>query len=249
MKKLTLVLVEDEKIVLKELQEMIDWDKLGIELVGCAEDGEEGENLIRRLEPDIVLTDIRLPGKDGLEMLASAPVANAIILSGHTDYQYMKTAIRLSVFDYLQKPVDDEELEETLGRLAEKIRDEESTIEELRGEKDAIRLPDAKGNHTVEKAICFMKENFRRPIGLQEVAESVRISENHLSAIFKENTGINFLGYLNALRMNEAIKLLSTSNLNVQEIAESTGFPTPGYFTKLFKKYTGKTPTQYRDGS
>ena len=69
MRKLKVVLVEDEEIVLRELEETIDWEGLGLEVVGTAKDGIEGENMIKALSPDIVVTDIKLPGKNGLQMI------------------------------------------------------------------------------------------------------------------------------------------------------------------------------------
>ncbi|WP_293893203.1 response regulator, partial [Sphaerochaeta sp. UBA5856] len=113
----SVVFVEDEQIVREEIVSSIRWELLGLELVGTAADGMEGEQLIKRVEPDIVITDIRLPAQDGLAMLSHCPVNHAIILTGHTDFSYMKQAIRLGVFDYLLKPIDDEELEETLASL------------------------------------------------------------------------------------------------------------------------------------
>ena len=74
MRRLKVVLVEDEEIVLKELVETIGWEGLGMEVVGTAMDGIEGENLIRHLSPDIVVTDIKLPGKNGLQMIEDADI-------------------------------------------------------------------------------------------------------------------------------------------------------------------------------
>ena len=119
----SVVFVEDEQIVREEIVSSIRWELLGLELVGTAADGMEGEQLIKRVEPDIVITDIRLPAQDGLAMLSHCPVNHAIILTGHTDFNYMKQAIRLGVFDYLLKPIDDEELEETLASLVKKIQE------------------------------------------------------------------------------------------------------------------------------
>lgn len=246
---LTAVIVEDEQIFLKELVLSINWDKLGINLIGTADDGIKGEALIKETEPDIVITDIRLPGKNGLEMLSSCPVNNAVILSGHTDFEYTKRAIRLGVFDYLKKPIDDDELEETLARLAERVREENKELEiHKNADGMEIELPTTVQNHTVQMAINNMKENCTKQIGLADVAEAVRLSESHLSTLFKEVTGMNFLQYMNALRMNRAVYLLKHSNMNISEIAANSGFPTPGYFTKLFKRYFNTTPTQFRDG-
>lgn len=247
----TVVFVEDEQIVRQEIVESVQWERLGLKLVGTAADGLEGENLIKSLEPDIVITDIRLPAQSGLEMLAACPVNHAIILTGHTDFSYMKQAIRLGVFDYLLKPIDDEELEETLSLLIKKIQEEESDFETLRtkaGTKgELIPLPRNMGNHVIDATISYIGANYASPVGLQEAAAFLELSESHLSRLFKEVTGLNFLQYLNAWRINRSVELMVDPKKNIAEIALACGFPTPGYFAKIFKRFTGKTPTQFRD--
>ncbi|AEC01415.1 response regulator transcription factor [Parasphaerochaeta coccoides] len=249
--KYTVVIVEDEKYTLEALVRTTPWEQLDLELIGTAEDGMSGEELIKDMEPDIVITDIRLPGQDGLDMLSHSPVNHAIILSGYIDYAYMKKAIRLGVFDYLQKPMEEGQLESTLTELVKKLTEEESEFARFRKVQDAsnlfIALPSAAGKHVPDAAIRFIEENYQSPIGLPEAARFAGVTESHLSRTFKEATDINFLQYLNAFRLNNAIRLMRNPGKNIGEIASESGFPTPGYFAKLFKKYTGKTPSQFRD--
>ena len=247
----TVVFVEDEQIVREEIVASVRWELLGLSLVGTAADGMEGEEMIKTLEPDIVITDIRLPAQSGLEMLAACPVNHAIILTGHTDFSYMKQAIRLGVFDYLLKPVDDEELEETLSLLVKKIQEEERDYETLRTKAstkgELIPLPKNMGNHVVDATIGYIGANYAKAVGLQEAAAYLELSESHLSRLFKEVTGLNFLQYLNAWRVNKSVDLMADPKKNIAEIALACGFPTPGYFAKIFKRFTGRTPTQFRD--
>ncbi len=247
----TVVLVEDEALMRTELEQTTPWEELGLELIGSAENGIEGEALIKQLEPDIVLTDIRLPGQDGLTMLSHCPVNHAVILSGHSDFSYMKQAIRLGVFDYLLKPVDDGELEATFRQLVMKICEEDRELARLTRERtegpEYIRLPRHLGNHVVDNTIAYIAENYGNPIGLQEAACAMDLSESHLSRLFKEITGLNFLQYLNAWRINKAVELLANPRKNISEISICCGFPTPGYFAKIFKRFTGSTPSQFRD--
>lgn len=246
MRKLKVVLVEDEEIVLRELEETIDWEGLGLEVVGTAKDGIEGENMIKALSPDIVVTDIKLPGKNGLQMIEDAAVTNGIILSGYTDFEFTKRAIRLGVFDYLEKPVDDDELEASLKTLAIRIVEDEKDMDSI-SDGCRIVLKEDVQNHWIKVAIEYIGKNYMNQIALSDIARETRLSESHLSSLFKAETGINFLQYLNEVRINAAIRLLSSSSMNVSEIARSTGFPNPGYFTKIFRRFMGKTPTEYRN--
>lgn len=242
----TVVLIEDEPLVLKELAEMTPWECLGLELIGTAQDGFSGEKIVKELKPDIVLTDIRLPGIDGLELLSRCCVEYALILSGYTDFQYTKRAIQLGVFDYIQKPIDDEELFNSLASLVSKLDEEYKKSRRLVSEK-GVDLPVKVDNILVQGAIDFIRENYSKNIGLRETADFLSISESHLSRMFKEVTGFNCVSYLKAYRISNAILLLRDPRLNVSEIAASCGFPNPGYFTKTFRQFTGKTPSNFRN--
>jgi two-component system response regulator YesN len=121
MKKLKAVLFDDEFIVLEALGSMVDWKGLGIELAGTANDGLSALELARRIRPDIVLTDIRMPGMDGLTLietiLAEAPDTRCIVFSGFNEFDYVKRAIRLGVADYVEKPITETAIEQALGKV------------------------------------------------------------------------------------------------------------------------------------
>ena len=245
----TAVIVEDEIITLNELLLTIPWEALSLKIAGTAMNGIDGEAVIKKEAPDIVITDIKLPGQDGLEMLSKCPIDYAIIVSGHTDFAYAKRAIKLGVVNYLEKPVDDDELIDTLKLIVSKMREESSSIKKSKLNKglEIISLPDEVNNHSINLAISYIKEHYKESFGLQDIAEYANISENHLSSLFRDVAGINFLHYLNGYRINKSAEILKTTTLNISEIAELCGFPTPSYFTKIFRKYAGMTPTQYRD--
>ncbi|WP_426451878.1 response regulator transcription factor [Paenibacillus sp. S-38] len=123
---LKVLLVDDEMFVRMGLRSLIDWGALGYEVCGEAENGEEAFAEIGRLDPDLVITDIRMPVLDGLgligrasEELSSPP--SFVIISGYHDFHYAQKALRYGVQDYLLKPVDDEEMQDTLRKLAGKL--------------------------------------------------------------------------------------------------------------------------------
>lgn len=101
------LIIDDESAVIRGIRAMIDWKALGLELVGVAQDGESGLRLIRTLRPDLVITDIRMPGIYGLEMIRKAneinPGIQYIILSGYSEFQYAKEAIAIGVYCFFGK--------------------------------------------------------------------------------------------------------------------------------------------------
>lgn len=135
---LKVVIADDEPIVLEGLRWMIDWEKLGFELVGAANDGEDALKLIGECRPDLVITDIRMPVVDGLALIHQAseryPRTKFIILSGYLDFEYARQAIRYGVSNYLTKPLDDRELHAAVAAAAAAIRSEEA---ELKSQQNA----------------------------------------------------------------------------------------------------------------
>ena len=120
------VVAEDEHILRKGLVLTTDWKSLGCEIIGEAENGQEALDLIRRLHPDLIITDIRMPILDGLSLIQEVQSfyhPEFIILSGYHDFSYAKTAIRLGVSDYICKPVDEDELTQAIRHVTQKIQD------------------------------------------------------------------------------------------------------------------------------
>ncbi|MCH3917913.1 MAG: helix-turn-helix domain-containing protein [Spirochaetia bacterium] len=237
----TVVLVEDEEIELKELEQAFDWAGLGLEVVGTARDGIEGRRLIEQLSPDIVVTDIQLPGQNGLDMVKPFENLRVLIVSGFSDYRYMKEAILIGVEDYLLKPVDDKELEDALRKIIADLADRH--VRQI----EAIPLKKDVSSYLIREAIAFIDKNYGAQIGLHETATALGISEVHLSRAFKESAGINFLAYLNSYRINMSISLMADPNNRITDIASACGFVSQGYYTKIFKRYIGMTPTKYRE--
>ena len=109
MRRLGVILVEDEVLILEELKVSIPWKEYGFEVLGTAGNGIDGERIIEELDPDIVITDIRMPGYDGMELIQKAkvlyPDMHIVIISGYSQFDYAQNAIRYGVEDYLLKPL------------------------------------------------------------------------------------------------------------------------------------------------
>lgn len=242
------LIVEDEEIIRKGLAFMMDWTKVDCVVVGDAADGAEGIEKIHSLQPDIVVTDIRMPVKDGLEMLAEALAETsfyAIVLSGYSDFQYAQQAIRLGVKDYLLKPVDFDELA--------------ACIQRIQGELERARLRTASsGEPILEQAslnrytsrrvgalLNEIKEGYPQRLSLQELGIKYQMSPSYLNTQFKKETGYTFNDFLNRYRILMANELLQQQpTLKIYEVADRVGFSDYKYFIKVFKKYVGYPPLE-----
>ena len=121
-------LVEDESIIRRGIRDNIAWESHGFEFVGEAGDGEYAYPLLLNTKPDILITDIKMPFMDGLELSRlvkkSLPKTRIIILSGYNEFEYAKEAVHLEIEEYMLKPINSQELSECLKRLKKTLDNE-----------------------------------------------------------------------------------------------------------------------------
>ena len=133
---LKVIIVEDEEKICNMIATFIDWNKMGFHVIGTAKDGLTGKELIKREQPDVVITDIRMPGCDGIEMIESIkteyPDMDIIIISGHKNFEYAHKAIKFGIRYFLLKPIMESELEEILIEICERHRKELNQQSEMR---------------------------------------------------------------------------------------------------------------------
>ncbi|WP_054711841.1 response regulator [Bacillus sp. JCM 19041] len=248
---LKVVIVEDEPILLKGLLYRIDWLKTGCTVIGSAEDGNEGLRLISELRPDLVITDIRMPFKDGLEMLKEAKCHyqfEAIILSGFGEFAYAQQAIHIGVHDYLLKPVDLNELEATLRKVVTILNEKKSAAswsEHTKVYADILDIDLESASGYVGDTMRIIKARYGEKLTMREVSDELCISSVTLNAKLKQNTGYGFNELLTRYRITKALGLLQDEKMLVYEIAEQTGFSDYKYFSHVFKKHTGMSPKQF----
>jgi len=139
---LNLLLVDDEESTREGLLKFVKWENIGIHRVEIAENGEEAVELARRISPDILLTDIRMPNMDGIELAAAIkeflPDCKIIFISGFADKEYLKSAIRLNALEYVEKPLDMEEVTDTLSKAVRLCRNDKERKEYERKAKESM---------------------------------------------------------------------------------------------------------------
>ena len=241
------VLVDDERLIIRGLSSVVPWAELGCEVAGVAYDGKSGLEQIRSLKPDIVLTDIRMPNMDGLTMLAAIrsehPEIQTAVLTAYRDFDYARQALTLGVCRYLLKPSNLEELKEAVRLMVSRLDAMPARKEEQ--EEETLH---AAGNHLVRAALAYMKEHCsEQHLSLGEVADHVYVSQWHLSKLLNRETEQSFFDLLGSLRIGKAKELLADPSMRIQDVAEATGFSGVAHFSRSFKRFAGCTPGEYRN--
>lgn len=257
------IIVEDSDWVRKGLQFTVAWQQFGFAVVGAASNGLEGLDLIRALRPDLVILDIKMPQMDGLTMierLREEPTRcpEFLVISGYGDFTFTRRAILLGARDYLLKPVADEDLAVVLTRMASSLaranaaRRLEALFQRQAFDPEFVSFFRLLMDESVKKddlagyAARRIQERFDTDISVGDVASELRVSESTLGKRFKRVTGCTFVEYATMVRIRKALEFLADPTCRVNEVACKVGIADTRYFSSIFKRYTGLTPSQFR---
>src|SRR5581483_5546141 len=234
----------------------------GFQVVGEASDGIEALALACRCEPDIVITDIRMPEMDGLELMArltrALPGTQVMVVSAFHEFAYAQRAMEYGAVGYLLKPVEEEDLHQGLKRAKDLIAQRlalKNQIVTMKRELGKLQTSLASPIVTeivctespvVQKVVQYIHENYHRDASLEEIAQKMYMNTSYLSRLFKQKTGKCFHDFLVQVRLDNAKAMLSKSELHVNEIADMLGYKDTSHFISVFKRNTGLTPNDYR---
>lgn len=251
------LLVEDETMIRKGLAYSFDWLKSDCVVVGEAANGVEGAEKIRELHPDIVVTDVGMPIKNGIEMLEETLDEcgySAIILSVYDEFHYAKQAMHLGVVEYLIKPLEYDQLSDALEHAKEQCRQRyfyesaHKTEDHMNQEliPPQLLIPEKIMSRRVRHMVCYIQENYQKKISINDLVEPLETSATYLNQLFKDEMGYPFNEFLNRFRIQQAISLLKEGNCKIYNVAAETGFKDYKYFVNVFKKYTGISPSKFK---
>ena len=260
----SVVLVDDEPWTLRGLKETLPWNDYHLKVVRSFTDPIKALDYIISSDPDVVLSDIRMPGMSGMELMERIRKSKAssivVIVSGFSDFHYVQSAIREGALDYLLKPIEESQgmkllikLENVLKSSAGhgiQVNDHASATKGINpGESMKSLYGVAIENRQFSVLVDYVMNNYTSPQTLKELSERFGLNPSYSSQLFKQYYSISYSRFITKLRMEKAQLLLRNEALTVLEVAELTGYSDYYYFNKLFKKHFGITPTRYRKES
>ncbi len=239
------MLIDDERWVRTSLKKVIEKTGLPFSVVKEASDGLEALDWLKSNEVDLIMTDVKMPVMEGLRFVQEVRQHNrgqpVIVVSGYDDFQYVQQALRSGVFDYLLKPVEQEDMQLCLA----KWMNQHTPLQHAEAPKIPV-TPHKLEQSSVEQVQAYIHAHLSGEITLTKAAALVHLNPSYLSQLFKQQLNRNFVDYIAEVRMQEAKRLLSATSLRISEVADRVGYSDVAYFSNTFKKWNGCTPSEYR---
>lgn len=240
----SLIIVDDEPTILSGLSELYPWHDWGFELAGAYISADTALSALRTHPIDAVLTDIRMPGLDGLNFAAilakEFPLTRVVLLSAYTDFEYARQSMRAGVAAYLVKPVRYEQLFSTFVMVYNTLIKITSRCAVTPSDESA----DAYYGQIVQYVRSYVEQNPANAT-LEGVAHALGFTAGHISRVFHKTSGQTFSQYLTSQRMAFAARMLSGPYPSIKDVAYWVGYESVKNFSKAFERYFGVTPTQY----
>jgi Response regulator containing CheY-like receiver domain and AraC-type DNA-binding domain len=244
------LIVEDEQHARASLRKLFTKADIPFEIIGEAVNGEEGLHMIRELQPDVVISDIFMPVMDGVRLLQltreEGIECRFVMLTAVSEFEYARQAVEYGASGYLMKlSLDLSGLKQAMEKVAaeltrmEKLRRADKWFPE-RSTQEPTDHPE------MNRIIAYIEEHFAEDITLKSMADFISMDASYVSDLFKKKTGTTLTHYIQNRRIQAAKMLLAETERTVSDIGRTVGFENDNYFIKIFKRWCGMTPNEYR---
>lgn len=236
-----LLIADDEDMIRNGLAKYIQLHTDRFDKIYLAENGQIAIDTIFRHKPELMLLDVQMPIKNGINVMQETQRAGimpvTIILSGYDEFKYAQQAMHYGAKDYLLKP----------SRSSDILKKLNDTADGLLGVKENKKsIEKSTKNGFVEIAQDYVNEHYYENLTLNEVSEKVGITAGYLSTLFSQQVNCSFIDYLNEIRIEHACTYLQQNYFKTYEIAYKVGFHDEKYFSKVFRKVIGMSPSEYK---
>ena len=234
---MNLLIADDENLELKVIEKTVKKYFVDELEIFASSNGRKASQICDEVKPDIALLDIEMPGMNGIELAKyiKEKYADCIIIfiTAYDRFDYAIEAMHIKAFDYLLKPWKEERLCELINTAIENVRSMQKTDSIVHSQKDIIK--------------DYIDRNYKKDISAKDVAGILGYSDVYFSKVFKQLFDDNFINYLTKIRIDRAKVLLKDISFNIKEVGKSVGYADSNYFTKVFKRSIGISPSEYRN--
>lgn len=246
-----ILIADDEVIERTVLEKKLKKNYEGECLILVAKNGRQALKIHDREHPQILILDIEMPGIDGLEAAREIRKKDSscsiIFLTAFDEFSYAKAAISVQALDYLLKPCDERELINAVDEALRIVRFREPQLRAKTTENPEKPKVQEFPEEQPEMIRAYIVQHYMEDIAVMDIAGYFGYSEAYFCKLFKQYFGDSFVSYLTEYRMQRAEELMRTSALSIKEIGKMVGYPDPNYFTKVFRRVRGISPSVFRD--
>jgi YesN/AraC family two-component response regulator len=244
-----ILMVEDDKALRFVYSKMKVWSNSGFVIAKEASNGKEALDILKTEVFDLIVSDIRMPFTDGIEMLGEIKkrgIDTAVVfISSYDDFEYARQGLVLGAFDYILKPVKENTIHEVLERLKTVLNKNSELPSHIANAVKAMNV-DIDNNKLLRQVCEYMAKKDDLSVTMDDVAANLNINKDYMGKLFKAQSGITFNKFCSLLKVEYAKELLNTGNYKAYQISEMLGYSSVDYFTRIFKDITGKTPSDYK---
>ena len=249
-----MIIVDDEPEIGTMIGTLIGWQEYNVKVAAICTSSAEALSSIMLYKPDLVITDIRMPEMNGIDLIRHIHEAHIktkfVILSAYAEFDYAKEAMKYNVKHYLIKPCNEEQIIHAVTEVCTDIISEKRRERIPMGGKQKKKTRPFFSSQ-IEQVISFVEDNIAdEDITLKRISETLIFSNvDYLCRKFHKETGHKFNTYLNSVRISKAKDLMVTmQDETIYSIADKVGFRNnPQYFSQVFKRATGMSPTEYQN--
>jgi YesN/AraC family two-component response regulator len=249
-----ILIAEDEALERKVLCSILQKHFGELCLIHQARSGPEAVALFMEHRPQVLILDIEMPGSTGLEaarqIRSSGLPCMILFLTAYDKFSYAREAIALRAVDYLLKPYEAQELilsvEEALNLYARTSGNPDLHLSFAQDPEDEEDPSSHRMGQVRENIERYIRKHYTSELSMQDVAKAMNYSEAYFCKLFKQCFKVNFFAWLNEFRVEKAKEMLLQSRMSIREISLACGYTDANYFARVFKRITGKTPSEFR---
>lgn len=249
-----ILIVEDDSAMRFVYSKMKVWAEHGFQIASETSNGKDALALLSKNKYDLVISDIRMPFIDGIELLREIKKRSidvcVVFVSSYDEFEYARQGLVLGAFDYILKPVNESQLAQALERVKYALAEKRSGRELAEPVLSAMQRTGVNTENKTAYQFCsYLSENYEKIITMDEMAEHFNLSKDYFGKIFKQNMNASFNYFYTLVKMEYAKMLIGTGNYKAYQVSEMLGYSSVDYFTKVFKEYMGETPSKFKQNT
>ena len=231
-------IVDDDELIVNQIASDVPWMDNGFEVIGTETNPKKAVERVQELKPDVIFSDLKMPYLDGHSFMKTVREQGIetefVMLSAYGTFEDARTFFQQEGFDYLLKPLQIQEVQLVLEKLAKRLNKKYPQKEE-----------EEVTNPAFMELVEYVKKHYSEKFTLEQLGKKFGLSGGYICSLFAKNYNTTLTCFMTKVRMECAVSLMCDGNNSLKNIAMECGYKDYFYFNKVFKGYYGIAPSKY----